>query len=147
MKTLKHHTITLSIALLLLPAFLACGGDDTPDEPTAQELALEVLAGQWTLNSGGSILLDGRDVSANYPGFALSFTDGSYTTTNAGELFNATGTWTWVGDSDRMITVDDGKQLNIQILTANELEFSFQLTGSGGEATGITGSYVVTVTK
>ena len=147
MKSLKLNTALIFIIGLLVPAYLSCGGDDSPDEPTAQELAFEILAGQWTLSNGGSILLDGRDVSGNYPGFALSFTDGSYQTTNAGELFNATGTWTWVGDSDSMISVDDGKQLIIQTLSANQLSFSFQLTGSGGDAAGIAGSYVVTLFK
>ena len=148
MKQLNTHTLFLSSLSLLLITILSCGGgDDGPEPPTAQEEAFALLAGDWSLSNGGSVLLDGSDVSGNYPGFSLSFTDGGYTTTNAGDLFRSSGTWEWAGDSDRMIVVDDSKQVSISLLNETDFNFSFQLTGSGGEAAGLAGSYEVRLKK
>ena len=143
-KYIQHTLILFIIALVVLS--ISCGGDDTPSEPTAQELALEQLSATWNL-SGGSIRLDGLDVSANYPGFSLSYSANSYTTQNGGDLFSASGTWSWVGDSDRLIMLDDGKQINISTLNDADLVFSFQLSSSGGEAAGLPGSYEIALKK
>ena len=145
MKT-SINTLIITLSAITLSLLLSCGGDDTPPEPTAQELALEQLSGTWSL-SGGTITLDGSDVSANYPGFTLSYQGSNYNTTNAGDLFNASGTWSWAGDSDRLIMLDDGKQINISTLNDTDLIFSFQLTSTGGEAAGLPGSYEVTLKR
>ena len=145
MKKHLQHTLTFFITVLVALT-ISCGGDDAPSEPTAQELALEQLSATWSLN-GGSIRLDGLDVSANYPGFSLSYSANSYTTQNGGDLFSASGTWSWVGDSDRLILLDDGKQVSISTLTDTDLVFSFQLSSSGGEAAGLPGSYEIALKK
>ena len=143
MKTLKYSSLLL---LTMVLSLLSCGGsDDGPGEPTAQEMAFELLAGSWTLNNG-SIVLDGSNVSANFPGFSLFFANGTYSTSNAGDLFNASGTWSWVGDSDRLVLLDDGKEVNINTLTTSQFIFSFQL-GDGSSVAGLEGNYQVTLTK
>ena len=127
---------------------LACGGDES--DPTAQELAFERLSGSWDMSQGGLIIIDGNDATANFIGFGLSFTDGGYNTTNAGELFSATGIWSWADEEAQMINLDDGKLVTIQSLTETEFVFSFQFSGTGGEANhadGIAGSYTITVNK
>ena len=127
---------------------LACGGDES--DPTAQELAFERLSGSWDMSQGGLIIIDGNDATANFIGFGLSFTDGGYNTTNAGELFSATGTWSWADEEAQMISLDDGKLVTIQSLTETELVFNFQFSGTGGEANhadGIAGGYTITVNK
>jgi len=145
MKT--RHLYTLLVLLFVVG--LACSPDDNA-EPTAQELAFEILSGSWDLTQGGSIVVDGQDLSLNYPGFGLSFTNGGYGTTNAEDLFNASGTWTWADDEAQMITLDDGKQITIRSLNETEFVFSFSFSGSGGQANlvdGIAGSYVISVNK
>ena len=144
MKIRNIYTYTLILALAALS--LSCTPDDGPADPKATELAFEMLAGQWTFGQFGSIKVDGSDVSANYSGFALSFTDGGYTTTNAGELFNASGTWEWSDESGRTVSLDDGKTINIQQLTLNKFVFSFTKT-DGPVRAGIAGNYVITVEK
>lgn len=144
MKIRSIYTYTLMAALAILS--ISCTPDDGPATPKATEIAFEKLAGQWTLGQFGSIKLDGADVSANYAGFALSFTNGGYTTTNAGELFNASGTWDWADEAGRVVTLDDGKTVNIQQLTPNKFVFSFTKS-DGPVRAGLAGNYVITVEK
>lgn len=144
MNNRKIYTYAL-IALLAIVS-LSCNPDDGPATPRATEIAFEKLAGQWTLGQFGSIKVDGSDVSANYPDFALSFTDGGYTTTNAGELFSASGTWEWADESGRVVTLDDGKSININQLTPSKFVFSFTKS-DGPVRAGVAGNYVITVEK
>lgn len=136
------------IAIFVLIIGLSCGGDDAP--PSLQEQAFERLAGAWDLTQGGSIVVDGVDASLNFPGFTLSFTDGGFNTTNAGDLFNATGTWEWADTDAQRLRLDDGKLITIVNLTETEFEFSFQFSGTGGVANGAegtAGNYVIKVNK
>ena len=146
MKNIKTPIYIISVLMLMLG--LACDGGDA--EPSLQELAFEKLSGSWDISQGGGIMIDGQDGSLNFQGFSLSFTDGGYNTTNAGELFSALGTWSWVDEEAQLIDLDDGKRLTIISLTETELVFSFQFSGQGGQANhgeSIAGNYVVTVNQ
>ena len=144
MKKLMICAIALSMFSLL-----GCGGggDDKPDKPeeTPQQKASKILlSGSWKL-SGGSIKVDGKDESTQYPGFSLSFTKTGYTSIQGGKLFNASGTWKWKdGKTDKLITLGT-KELTITELTSSKVVFKFTFAGAG--AAGIAGSYVVTLTK
>ncbi len=124
---------------------MGCNNDD-PLAPTLNELAYEKLAGQWSIAQFGSIKVDGADVSANYPGFSLSFTEGGYTTTNGGDLFSASGTWEWLGEEGNQVALDDGKEITLTSLTLSRFVFTFTKS-DGPVRAGIAGNYVVTVTR
>ncbi len=135
------------IVILVLSIGLSCGGDDAP--PSAQEMAFERLSGSWDLTQGGSIVVDGVDASLNFPGFSLSFTDGGYNTTNAGDLFKASGTWDWADQDAQRISLDDGKLVTIITLTEESFVFTFEF-GGGGQANlvnGTSGNYTISVNK
>ena len=136
---------TYALVAILAIVSLSCDPDD-PVEPSIQDLTFEKLAGDWTLGQFGSIKVDGSDVSANYPGFALSFAEGTYTTTNAGDLFRASGTWEWAGESAAAVNLDDGKVVSINSLTTTKFVFSFTKQ-DGPVRAGIAGNYVITVEK
>ena len=96
----------------------------------------------WKL-LGGSIKVDGKDESAQYPGFSLSFTEKGYASSNGGKLLKASGTWKCKdGKTAKVITLGK-KEITITELTKSKLVFTF--VGAG--AAGIAGSYVVTLTK
>lgn len=144
---MKNYIYKLICYLVLIITVMACGGDDTPDEPSEQELTFENLAGQWGLPTTGGIVVDGVDRSLNYQGFNLSFTDGGYTTSNAGTLFQASGTWEWADqNTTTQINLDDGKNINIQSLSTTEFIFSFTQT-TGGVRSGTSGNYTLTLNK
>ncbi|OEK02997.1 hypothetical protein BFP97_16350 [Roseivirga sp. 4D4] len=142
MKIQKYISMVFVLAVLLVSA---CKSDD--GAPTATELAFERLAGSWSMGTQGSIVLDGEDVSSNYPGFTLSFADGTYQTTNGGDLFRASGTWRWTGDTGRLLILDTGEEVTINNLTLTEFEFSFFHAGTTPVRAGIQGNYTVSVSK
>lgn len=145
MKKLKYiYSAVLITGILCLSG---CGSDD---DPSAQELAFEKLEGTWSLANGGSVVIDGQDASLNFAGFSFSFADGTYNTSNAGDLFRATGTWSWQDQQAQRITIDDGKSITITTLTEQQFVFSFTSGGTGGVANsgeGIAGNYTITVNK
>lgn len=140
LKKSTYLVLILSV-FLLLPS---CGTEGT-SEPDAQALAFELLAGNWGFGTNGTIVLDGQDVSLNFAGFSLSFTDGSYQTTNAGDLLSASGTWSWVNENAQQLLLDTGEEVTIQNLTQTSFEFSF--FHQGNTAAGIQGNYTITVNK
>ncbi len=144
---LLTHTNTLFVLLLLACLISASCGSDDPSGPTVQELTFEKLAGSWTFGTNGSIVLDGQDISANYPGFALSFADGTYTTTNAGDLFEASGTWQWTSEQATSVLLDTGVEVTIIDLSETAFRFSFTHAGTGGTAAGTAGNYTITLEK
>ncbi len=107
---------------IVVIVFASCGGDD---DTTALQLAFEKLSGSWDLSQGGSIIIDGQDATANFTGFAFSFTDGSYTTTNAGDMLRASGTWEWTDEEAQQLSIDDGKTITIVTLTETLFVFTF----------------------
>ena len=135
----------IGVLIMFVALVIGCQSDD-PTGPTAQEEAFELLAGDWTFGTNGSITLDNQDVSQNYSGFTLSFTDGTYTTTNGGDLFRATGTWTWANQAAGSITLDTNEEVNIIELGLDSFKFSFTHTGRG-VAAGTSGKYVVSLEK
>lgn len=144
---MNNYMYKISCLLVLIITVMGCGDDGTPDEPSQQELTFENLAGQWGLPITGGIVVDGVDRSLNYEGFDLSFTDGGYNTTNAGTLFQVTGTWEWANESTTtQINLDDGKNVNIQNLSTAQFIFSFTQT-TGGVSSGTNGNYIVTLNK
>lgn len=140
------HIIRILCVALLLGLHISCKKKKKDEEPSAQELALEALAHSWSV-SNGSVIRDGLDVSANYVGLQLTFSDGSYNTSNAGELFAASGTWEWVGESTTQLTMDDGKTVTIGSVSGTTLVISFDHTGTGGTAFGVSGAYQITLTR
>jgi hypothetical protein len=145
--TLNKHLELILLLVVLTIILSSCGGNGGgPDGPSDQDLAFEKLSGAWTLSNGGSITLDGSNVNANYTGFTLSFTNGSFTTTNAGDLFPASGTWEWVGETTNQIRTGRGKVVTISTLTTSSFQFSFTKNASNGAA-GIDGNYVIALNK
>lgn len=142
MKKLNIYKIVLFV--LVMTAAMGCDNDD-PVINVGQEEAFLRLSGQWSFGIDGSIAVDGTDVSANYPGFSLSFTDGTYTTTNGADLFAASGTWDWTDEDARTLMLDDARSITIQTLTENRFIFTFSSTGA--VRAGIAGNYTVTVNK
>lgn len=130
----------LSLVILLTLTISSCGGGGGEPEKTPQEIAQELLLTTWTMTA---ITLDGSDVSESYPGFSITIGDGTFSTTNAGELFPSQGTWNWVGDTDNMITTGRGKTITITTLSASAAVLSFLKT-SANQAAGLSGSYVIT---
>ena len=144
-RVVKQYVIVL-MGLLILSS---CGGSDA--EPVDEE-ALG-LNGNWALSAvGGGIIVDGVDRSLNFVGFKISFdsdTNGQdkiYRTSNAGNLFSASGTWDWGSESKNSMVLSEGKTLSIQAQQPSRLVLTFTYT-DGGVRSGISGNYTLTLEK
>ena len=137
------------IVLLGLVMLSACGGSDSV--PVDEESL--ALNGDWVLpTSGGGVVVDGIDRSLNFVGFKISLgsdTNGqekTYRTSNAGDLFRASGTWDWGSENKNSLVLSEGKTLNIQSQSSSRLVFTFTYT-DGGVRSDISGNYTLTLEK
>lgn len=148
--TWLYRLSAFALASIIVLSVASCGGgeDEDPEVPeeTPQEIAQALLENNWTIADGGSITLDGSNISDRYDGFGMNVGNLSFTTTNAGNLFPATGTWQWVGTSDNSVTTGNGKEITITQLSTTRFIFTFQKTDQNAVA-GVPGSYVVTLTR
>ncbi len=99
---------------LFLVGLVACngGGNDEP-EKTAEQLAIEELAGTsgsetWTVRNGGSVSKDGTLQNDTFNDFEIRFisnnTGKNYLTENSNLLFDSNGNWAFEGENyDKII--------------------------------------------
>jgi len=146
MRPIMKYCVIVLLGLVMLSA---CGGSDSV--PVDEESL--ALNGDWVLpTSGGGVVVDGIDRSLNFVGFKISLgsdTNGqekTYRTSNAGDLFRASGTWDWVSDSKNSMILSEGKTLAIQIRQPSRLVLTFNYT-NGGVRSGISGNYTITLEK
>ena len=126
---------------------LACGDDDSSG-PTLLEERLEALAGNWVL---GTVNNDGQDVTGQFSGFTLTLTSSeSFTTTNGGNAWPASGTFQLSSTNLNELTRDDGVRVTITTINETNLSLTFQITEVGGTAAGsngITGTFIFNLNK
>lgn len=104
---MKHLTKKLLLLGLLPLICFSCSDDEGPQK-SAEEIAIEVLAGTseqtWTISGGGSVSKDGSTVTNDYANFEIRFRNrGSaglnYETTGSGGLFDPSGSWNLEGEN------------------------------------------------
>ncbi|SEJ36645.1 hypothetical protein SAMN05192553_103495 [Cyclobacterium xiamenense] len=115
--------------VLLAVALTACnGGDNGEPEKSAEQLAIEKLAGTsgsetWTVSNGGSVSKDGSLQSADFADFEIRFisnnTGKTYITQNSNLLFDNNGNWAFEGENFDKITLS-----GIQPAANKEISFT-----------------------
>jgi hypothetical protein len=136
MKQLRYFVL---IALSTVALGLISCKDDGPGK-TDEEKQLEALAKVWTISSA---TVDGSDVSSNFTGLTVTFTEeGDYSTNGSyGPVWPSSGTFE-LGTDLNTVVRDDGVTLTIALdnisLTAS---FNYN-TLPGGRTSGILGDYV-----
>lgn len=143
---LNWHPIVIGVLGILMIISSCKGGDDSPPPPTDQEVAEALLISSWNLGSSGSITVDNTVVTDRYDGFSITFEKQTYSTANAGDLFPASGTWQWVGESDNMLITGSGKDITINTLNETTLSIQFIKTDQNAAA-GVSGNYSVELSK
>lgn len=122
------------------------GGDPAPvTEPTANEAMETKLKAKpsWQI---ADVKVDGV-TSDLYPGLTVSFGSKTFTSTNGGKVWPASGTWNFVGEAGNKISRNDGVEISISTLTDSQLVMSFTwstTTFNGGRATSLKGSHTMT---
>jgi hypothetical protein len=139
--------------LLCLVFLFSCA----EDPKTPEELAIEKLSGAqgftYTLGTTGYVKRNQVDESQFYPGLTLKLegTSKSYTSTGATDLFEASGTWEFVGTNFDKIKLSGTKP-------ASKVDISFTKNGKdlilvfsvptppGGRVASLTGNYEIKLT-
>jgi len=133
-----------SCAVLLVVS--ACSNDEAG--PTAEEKFLASLGGTWQVSN---VILDNDNVSDEFDGLALSFTEEqTFTVTNpVGNIWPASGLFELqetTGDIFDLVR-DDGVVMSVDQLTENSLVISFAFDSAPGRLKGLAGEYTFTFTK
>lgn len=140
-----RFSLTLACYALIAAGLLLSGCKK--NDPNPQEEQIKALAGTWSLSS---VVNDGSDVTTQYQQFTLTLTtDKTYSTTNGGNPWPASGTFDFPDGvvTDRVIR-DDNVTVTISEVSATLLVLSFNVNSVGsGTAAGITGSFTFTLTK
>lgn len=126
---MKNSLILLLTAFATV-VFFSCGNDDdNGPQKSAEELAVEKLAGElngrtWTVSNGGSVSRDGTSQTATFSNFEITFRSSSsagktYSTTGGTGLFDPSGTWMIEGESN-----DNLELTGIQAASGVPIKFS-----------------------
>ncbi len=134
---------TRQLCLLMIIALAcSCGGDDGP---TPLEERLRALTARWSVNSVSN---DNTDVTSQFAGFTLTVSgDKTYSTTNGGNPWPASGTFDIASENLDLFMRDDNVEIRIVSITETELSLSFNMSSVRGTASGITGSFTFNLTK
>ncbi len=126
----RGASVLVAFSILFLAA---CKSDDPQPEPVR---ILELLtANTWTVEA---VTVDEMDQTNLFTGLTLSFTNTTYSTTNGGAVWPASGTWEFADASAKTIVRDDGLQITISEVTSTSLRlaltWSTSTLGSGRTA-------------
>ena len=115
-------TCFLSIlALLAITLFSSCDKPVTP--PTPEEITSALLTASGVTWKIQDVKVDGVDKTSLFTGLTLKFTAGSFTTTNGGPVWPASGTWMFTSDQATTIRRNDNIEVQVQV-TATSLKLT-----------------------
>ncbi|WP_200976114.1 hypothetical protein [Echinicola sp. 20G] len=132
----------------------SCGGSDDPTpSKTPEQIAIEKLAGDgsktWIV-TGGSVTHNGQNETSDFTDFEITFSSSgsskSYATSNANQLFDASGNWSFAGSNfDKIILSGSqpaaGQEISFSGAGTNlRLEFNVP-TPTNGRVTALAGDY------
>jgi hypothetical protein len=133
--------LIISVALLSQ----SCKKDDPKSESDrVQEL---LAANTWQLQE---VTIDNAEEEVLFAGMTLQFTNTTYTTTNGGVVWPATGTWEFKDASAKTILRSDGLEIAITEITATSLKLSLVWTEDTigeGRVGSIAGDHVFSFVK
>jgi hypothetical protein len=158
------NILVLFLTIFLVAVVFSCGGDDNNGpRKTAEELAIEKLAGEangrtWTVSNGGSVSRDGTSQTATFSNFEITFRSSTsagrtYSTTGSTGLFDPSGTWSIEGenhDNIRLVGIQAASNVPIKFSpnapsanNLNDLRLDFTISApTNGRVSGLVGYYV-----
>lgn len=146
---MKKILIILRWVLVLggLTSVTSCGPDDAPTLAETERVAAAMRSGTWIVQS---VMVDGVDRTSLYGALILKFTESSFTATNGGPVWPASGTWSFSDDTGKSVTRSDA--LKITVVEADASKLVLKLTWSKstvgpGRAASVSGEHVFSLKK
>jgi hypothetical protein len=138
--------LTICAALLVLQA---CGSKNSDPAPTPSDNAkTQLSANSW---KAVAVTVDGTtDQTAVFKNFVLTFKDNTFTSTNGGVVWPASGTFTFIGDDGKSFKRNDNIPVTIDALNDTGLILSLtwaSTTLGGGRTNSIAGKYTFIFNK
>lgn len=143
-KYLKFITALSCLTVLLICS--SCKDDKETKSPVEEQLQTLVNGSPWIL-AGNTVLKDGFDVSSQFTGFTLTFSESNFSTTNSlPSAWPNAGTWQFVNENPNKIIRGDGVEIDLQ-LADNKLILNFMVSdpNSGGRGLSVAGEYQFTL--
>lgn len=149
MKCNLYFALLIFLGCIVLTS---CKKDPEPEpSKTPEEIATEKLAGEssktWVV-TGGSVTHSGQNVTSEYANFEITFSSNgkSYTTSNGGNLFDASGNWSFAGSNFDIIVLTGNQPAAGQDIsfsgTSGTLVLEFNVPApSGGRVLALAGDY------
>ena len=140
-------TSTLKMALVSILFFGAmtwlssCKSDDSVDPKTQR---LNELKATWKISQ---VVNDGNDVTGQYTGMTLTIDGLNYSTTNGGNPWPDSGTYSLNDNDLNTLIRNDNVEVTIDEVTTNTLTLSFNYTSVNGRVDGVTGDFTFSLIK
>jgi len=135
---------TRILALLLVTLFIGCSEPESISE--AERVTNLLKASGWKVSS---VQVDGL-ASTLFTGMTLTFTNTSFSSTNATPVWPATGSWSFQANSTTNIKRSDGVDVVINSISETSLVLSLNWTKKtfgNGKSESIAGQHLFSLTK
>lgn len=143
---------TKAALVTFLVTLAACGGDDPAPKTEAEKTTEMLTSGDatWSPATTAGVTVDGIDVTDElFPGFAITFGDGTYTTPGTSPVWPAQDTWRFKDESATVIIRgSDEKEVAITQISATQLTLTLDwpiTTTTTGRSTSLKGKHVFTL--
>ncbi len=127
------------ILMIMILNVVSCKETGTNTKDTVSAL---LRSGKWKLNNA---TVDGVNKNDLFTGFEITFSAGSYTSSNGDPVWASTDTWVFTDDNATAFTRNDAIVVTIQSLTESNLKLALtwnKTTLGGGRNNSINGNHV-----
>ncbi|HEY5691306.1 MAG TPA: hypothetical protein VIS49_07620 [Cyclobacteriaceae bacterium] len=143
----KYHThLSTALSIVTLFTLLSISGCNSY-EPIIKVQVIKLLtAAPWNLSS---VDVDGVDQTSVYNGLIITFSDDTFTSSNGGAVWPATGTWVFTDEQATAFERDDGLIVTIQEITETSLKLALtwnETTVGSGRTGSVSGNNVFSFT-
>lgn len=136
--------VPIALATLLVN-FSGCSDDKKISRQ--EEVAAALTSGAWKVKT---VTIDGVDKTSAFLGLSLTFTATSFTSTNGGVIWPASGTYTFTDANATAIKRNDNLEVQIQEATTASLKLALNWTKTtlgSGRVESTSGQHVFSFTK
>lgn len=139
---IKNFTMTLlSIVVIILMVFIQSCKTDDPTISEVDRVSTLLKGNSWKMQS---VSVGGIDKTSSFAGLTLTFSTGTYTSTNGGLIWPSSGTWTFADETGKIITRNDGVVINLEEISETKLslKLNWAKTTLGGRTTSVAGNHI-----
>jgi hypothetical protein len=138
--------ISVPITLISLSIhFSGCSGDKKITRQ--EEVTAALTSGTWKVNM---VTVDGVDKTSTYKDLTLTFTGNSFSSTNGGVIWPASGTYTFTDANASALKRNDNLEVQIQEAATSSLKLGLNWTKTtlgSGRVESFSGQHVFSFTK